>query len=106
MNSNIRNIFIGIIIGAIGTCGCFLFIGDVNFKTEIQIGEQLDKNKRDIDVRIEKTIDGDEEVITVIATGNSYVTMDDLEKELERLFSEHNIDKSSSNVKIEKKITN
>ena len=106
MNSNYKNIFLGIIIGVIGTCGVFFIVGDVNVETEIQIGEKLDKDNKDIDIRIEKTIDGDEEVTTVIATGSGSVTEDDLDKELERLFSGHNIDKYSTNVKIEKKITN
>ena len=106
MNSNYKNIFLGIIIGVIGTCGVFFIVGDVNVETEIQIGEKLDKDNKDIDIRIEKTIDGDEEITSVIATGSGSVTEDDLDKELERLFSGHNIDKYSTNVKIEKKITN
>ena len=105
MNLNYKNILLGIVIGVIGTCGVFFFVGDVDIETKIQIGEKGNKDNKDIDIRIEKTIDGDEEITNVIATGSGSVTEDDLDKALERLFSEHNINKSSENVKIEKKIT-
>ena len=40
MNSNYKNILLGIVIGAIGTCSIFFLLGDINIETEIQIGEQ------------------------------------------------------------------
>jgi len=44
MKTNYKNIFLGIIIGVIGTCGVFFIVGDVNVETEIQIGEKLDQD--------------------------------------------------------------
>ena len=106
MNLKYKSIFLGIIIGVIATSGVFIIVGDVNVETEIQIGEKLDKDNKDIDIRIERTIDGDEEITTVIATGSGSVTEDDLDKEIDRLLSEHNKDKSAANVKIKKNIVN
>ena len=40
MNSNYKNILLGIVIGVIGTCSFFFLLGDVNIETEIQIGEK------------------------------------------------------------------
>ena len=40
MNSNYKNILLGIIIGVIGTCTVLFFLGDVNIETEIKIGEK------------------------------------------------------------------
>jgi len=40
MNSNYKNILLGIVIGVIGTCSVFFLLGDVNIETEIQIGEK------------------------------------------------------------------
>ena len=40
MNSNYKNILLGIIIGVIGTCTVLFFLGDINIETEIQIGEK------------------------------------------------------------------
>jgi len=44
MNSNYKNILLGIVIGAIGTCSIFFLLGDINIETEIQIGEKSAEN--------------------------------------------------------------
>ena len=44
MNSNYKNILLGIVIGVIGTCSVFFLLGDVNIETEIQIGEKSAEN--------------------------------------------------------------
>ena len=51
---------------------------------------------------IEKNIDDTgEEIVNVVATGSGSVTKEDIEKELEKLHAEKNIDISSGNVNIE-----
>ena len=42
----------------------------------------------------------------MFVTGSGFVTENDLDKELEILFSGNNINKSSANIKIEEIITN
>ena len=44
INSNYKNILLGIVIGVIGTCSVFFLLGDVNIETEIQIGEKSAEN--------------------------------------------------------------
>ena len=42
-----KKIFIGIIIGIICTTSIFLFLGDIDIQTEIQIGEETDTKNKD-----------------------------------------------------------
>ena len=43
-----KKIFIGIIIGIICTTSIFLFLGDVDIQTEIQIGKKTNEDNKDI----------------------------------------------------------
>ena len=62
--------------------------------------------EKNIDISIEKIIENDQEVISIIANGSGSVTKEDIDKELKKLYKEKNIDISSDNVKIEIKINN
>ena len=107
MKTNYKNIFLGIIIGVIGTCGVFFIVGDVNVETEIQIGEKLDDDNKNIDISIKKTVDDNgKEIINILANGSGSVTKEEIEQELERLYIEKDIDISSGNVDIKINITN
>ena len=107
MKTNYKNIFLGIIIGVIGTCGVFFIVGDVNVETEIQIGEKLDDDNKNIDISIEKTVDDSgKEIINILANGSGSVTKEEIEQELKRLYVEKDIDISSGNVDIKINITN
>ena len=107
MKTNYKNIFLGIIIGVIGTCGVFFIVGDVNVETEIQIGEKLDDDNKNIDISIEKTVDDNgKEIINIIANGSGSVTKEEIEQKLERLYIEKDIDISSGDVDIKINITN
>ena len=107
MKTNYKNIFLGIIIGVIGTCGVFFIVGDINVETEIQIGEKLDDDNKNIDISIEKTVDDNgKEIINILANGSGSVTKEEIEQELERLYVEKDIDISSGDVDIKINITN
>ena len=91
----------------IGTCGVFFIVGDVNVETEIQIGEKLDDDNKNIDISIEKTVDDNgKEIINILANGSGSVTKEEIEQELERLYVEKDIDISSGDVDIKINITN
>ena len=96
MKFDLKNILIGVVIGIISTTSVFFLIGDVEIETEIQLGEKANQDNKDIQINIERTIDGNgEEVINVSAIGKGSVTKKDIEKELEKVFAEKNIDASS-----------
>jgi len=103
MKFDLKNLFIGVVIGIISTTSVFFLIGDVEIETEIQLGEKANQDNKDIQITIEKDIDENgEEVMNVSAIGKGSVTIKDIEKELEKVFAEKNIDASSG---IEVKIT-
>ena len=96
MKFDLKNILIGVVIGIISTTSVFFLIGDVEIETEIQLGEKANQDNKDIQINIERTIDKNgEEVINVSAIGRGSVTKKDIEKELEKVFAEKNIDASS-----------
>ena len=93
---DLKNILIGVVIGIISTASVFFLIGDVEIETEIQLGEKANQDNKDIQITIENIIDENgEEVINVSAIGKGSVTIKDIEKELEKVFAEKNIDASS-----------
>ena len=96
MKVDLKNILLGVIIGAIGTTSVFLLIGDVDIQTDFKFGEKLNQDDKDIRISIEKSIDeNNQEIIIVDALGKGSVTMEDIENELERVFARQNIDASS-----------
>ena len=96
MKFDLKNILIGVVIGIISTISVFFLIGDVEIETEIQLGEKANQDNQDIQITIENIIDENgEEVINVSAIGKGSVTIKDIEKELEKVFAEKNIDASS-----------
>ena len=96
MKFKIKNILIGVIIGIISTTFVFLLIGNIDIQTDFQFGEKLDVDNKDIRISIEKYIDeNNQEVLLVDAVGKGTVTMKDIENELEKVFTENNIDASS-----------
>jgi hypothetical protein len=67
-------------------------------------GENENKMEKNIDVRIEKTVENGQDFTNVVVKGSGDVTKEDLDKELERLFNEHGINKNDSNINIEMEI--
>ena len=91
---DLKSIFIGLVIGIICTTSAFLIIGDIDI--EIELGEKTNQVDKDIQINIEKNINKNgEEVINVNAIGKGSVTIRDIEKELEKVFTKKNIDASS-----------
>ena len=96
MKVDLKNIFIGVVIGTISTTSIFLLNGDVDIQTDFQLEEKSDIGDTDIRISIEKNIDeNDNEIIIVNAIGKGSVSMEDIENELSKVFTEQNIDASS-----------
>ena len=96
MNFDLKNILVGFAIGMLGTASFFLIVGEVDIQTDFQFGERSDKNDKDIIISIEKFFnESGEEIIIVDAIGKGSVTMEDIEKELEKVFIKKKIDASS-----------
>jgi flagellar biosynthesis/type III secretory pathway M-ring protein FliF/YscJ len=104
MNVDNKSMFLGIAIGLVSVLVILFLVGDVETKFSIQMGEDAKSMNKEIDVRIEKTVEDGNEITNVTVSGSGSVTKEDLDKELERLFEEHGIDKTDSNINIEMKI--
>ena len=104
MNVDNKSMFLGIAIGLVSVLVILFLVGDVETKFSIKMGEDAQSMNKEIDVRIEKTVEDGNEITNVTVSGSGSVTKEDLDKELERLFEEHGIDKTDSNIKIEMKI--
>ena len=104
MNVENKSMFLGIAIGLVSVLVILFLVGDVETKFSIQMGEDAKSMNKEIDVRIEKTVEDGNEITNVTVSGSGSVTKEDLDKELERLFEEHGIDKTDSNINIEMKI--
>ena len=104
MNVENKSMFLGIAIGLVSVLVILFLVGDVETKFSIKMGEDAKSMNKEIDVRIEKTVEDGNEITNVTVSGSGSVTKEDLDKELERLFEEHGLDKTDSNINIEMKI--
>ena len=102
-----KNIAVYIFCGlAIFVFAILFLLGDVETEFSFTTGESANKNDKNIDVRIEKTIENGQDLTNVVIKGSGDVTKEDLDKELEKLFEEHGINKNDSNINVEMEITN
>ena len=96
--------FLGAALGVVGVFTILFLLGDVETEFSFSTGENENKMDKNIDVRIEKTVENGQDFTNVVVKGSGDVTKEDLDKELERLFNEHGINKNDSNINIEMEI--
>ncbi len=105
MKIEIKSLFIGISLGIISVFTILLILGDAQTEFSFSIGDNENKMDKNIDVRIEKTIENGQDFTNVIVKGSGDITKEDLDKELEKLFDEYEINKDDSNINIEIQIS-
>ena len=104
MKVDYKSMFFGVALGVVGVFTILFLLGDVETEFSVTTGENANKMDKNIDVRIEKTIENGQNFTNVTVKGIGDVTKEDLDKELDRLFKEHDIDKKDSNINIEMEI--
>ena len=104
MKVEYKSMFLGIALGVVGVFTILFLLGDVETEFSFSTGENENKMDKNIDVRIEKTVENGQGFTNVVVKGGGDVTKEDLDKELERLFNEHGINKNDSNINIEMEI--
>ena len=104
MKVEYKNMFLGAALGVVGVFAILFLLGDVETEFSFSTGENENKMEKNIDVRIEKTVENGQDFTNVVVKGSGDVTKEDLDKELERLFNEHGINKNDSNINIEMEI--
>jgi|TARA_B110000240_G_C13305719_1_gene370492 hypothetical protein len=104
MKVEYKSMFLGIALGVVGVFTILFLLGDVETEFSFSTGENENKMDKNIDIRIEKTVENGQDFTNVVVKGGGDVTKEDLDKELERLFNEHGINKNDSNINIEMEI--
>ena len=104
MKVEYKSMFLGVALGVAGVFAILFLLGDVETEFSFSTGENENKMDKNIDVRIEKTVENGQDFTNVVVKGSGDVTKEDLDKELERLFNEHGINKNDSNINIEMEI--
>ena len=104
MKVEYKNMFLGAALGVVGVFAILFLLGDVETEFSFSTGENENKMDKNIDVKIEKTVENGQDFTNVVVKGSGDVTKEDLDKELERLFNEHGINKNDSNINIEMEI--
>ena len=96
------------LLGALlGITGCFvilLLVGNVETEFSFTIWDKPEDLNKNIDVSIERTVKNEQDHTDVIVKASGNVTEEDIDKELDRLFKEHDINKKESNVNIDVRI--
>jgi len=101
MKVEYKSMFLGVALGVVGVFAILFLLGDVETEFSFSTGGNGNKVDKNIDVRIEKTVENGQDFTNVVVKGSGDVTKEDLDKELERLFNEHGINKNDSNINIE-----
>ena len=104
MKVKYKSMFLGVALGVVGVFSVLFLLGDVETEFSFSTGENENKMDKNIDVRIEKTVENGQDFTNVVVKGSGDITKEDLDKELERLFNEYGIDKNDSNINIEVEI--
>ena len=104
MKVDYKSMFLGVALGVVGVFAIIFMIGDVKTEFSIKTGDHANKMDKNINVSIEKIVENGRDFTNVVVKGSGDVTKEELDKELNRLFKEHGINKNDSNVNIEMEI--
>ena len=101
MKIEYKSMLLGALIGVLGVFTVLLLVGDVETEFSINTGNNIKDLNKNIDVSIEKNVEKDQVHTDVIVKASGDVTKEDIDKELDRLFKEHDINKKDSNINID-----
>ena len=101
MKVEYKSMFLGVALGVVSVFAILFLLGDVETEFSFSTGENENKMDKNIDVRIEKTVENGHDLTNVVLKGSGDVTREDLNKELDRLLEEQGIDRKTSNMNIE-----
>ena len=102
MKLEYKSMFFGIVLGAVSVSIIFLFLGDV--ETESFLSAEHNKQEKNIEVSIERTIENGEDLTNVVIRGKGDITREELEEELDRMLEKQGINKEKTKLNIEMEI--
>ncbi len=102
MKLEYKSMFFGIVLGAVSVSVIFLLLGDV--ETESFLSTEHNKQEKNIEVSIERTIENGEDLTNVVIRGKGDITREELEEELDRMLEKQGINKEKTKLNIEMEI--
>ncbi len=104
MKIEYKSMLLGALLGITGCFVILLLVGNVETEFSFTTGDKPEDLNKNIDVSIERTVKNEQDHTEVIVKAVGNVTEEDIDKELDRLFKEHDINKKESNVNIDVRI--
>ena len=104
MKIEYKSMLLGALLGITGCFVILLLVGNVETEFSFTTGNKPKELNKNIDVSIERTVKNEQDHTDVIVKASGNVTEEDIDKELDRLFKEHDINKKESNVNIDVRI--
>ena len=102
MKLEYKSMFFGIVLGAVSVSVIFLFLGDV--ETESFLPTDHNKQEKNIEVSIERTIENGEDLTNVVIRDKGDITREELEEELDRMLEKQDMNKEKTKLNIEMEI--
>ena len=102
MKIEYKSLFFGISLGIVGVFSILYLFGNVETELSFATGEI--KEDKNIEVRIEKTVENGEDLTNVVLKGKGDVTRDELEKELDKILKKQGINRKTTNMNIQMEI--
>ena len=88
MKIEYKSLFLGLILGIIGLFSVLYLLGNV--ETDFYFTTVDKKQNKDIDIRVEQTIENGEDITNVVIIGKGDVSREELEQELKAI-GEHTL---------------
>ena len=104
MKIEYKSMLLGALLGLTGCFVILLLVGNVETEFSFTTGNKPKELNKNIDVSIERTVKNKQNHTDVIVKAAGDVTEEDIDKELDRVFKEHDINKKESNVNIDVRI--
>ena len=102
MKIEYKSLFLGLILGIIGLFSVLYLLGNVETEFYFTTGDK--KQNKDIDIRVEQTIENGEDITNVVIIGKGDGSREELEQELERMLEKNGIDRDKTKLKVEMEI--
>ena len=102
MKIEYKSLFLGISLGILGVFSVLFLFGNV--ETELSFSTGDNKQDKNIEVSIERTIENGEDLTNVVIKGEGDITREELEEELYRMLEKQGIDKEKTKLNIKMKI--
>ena len=102
MKIEYKSLFLGLALGIIGVFSTLYLLGNVETEYQFKTGDKI--QNKDIDIRIEQTIQNGEDFTNVVIKGRGDVTREESEQELEKMLKKQGINREKTKLKVDMEI--